>query len=172
MLRSHGMVREPAISRARRYQAGNPDLNPDFHLASLPTIPAIPRSRHHGAQPAQASDHIVKRRTENLLRFLKQIDPIISNRFQLEGSSNYAFNLILKRPMTIWCNPHAENADSGVEFRRGSAEAAPDSPALSEGHRARWHHLDSRDGACPFLRLLHRQLPDLKMRKWMSFALF
>lgn len=125
MLRSHGMVREandPAVHEA--YQAGNPELNPDFIFA----FPAYNVRNTEiggimGRSQLKRLDQIVKRRTENLLRFLKQIDPgKYRTDFKLEGSSNYAFNLILKRPDDdLVQRLMRKMRDSGVEFRRGSA---------------------------------------------------
>jgi CDP-6-deoxy-D-xylo-4-hexulose-3-dehydrase len=65
----------------------------------------------------------VKRRTENLLRFLKQIDAgKYRTDFKLEGSSNYAFNLVLKHPDDDLVQRLMQKMrDSGIEFRRGSA---------------------------------------------------
>lgn len=125
MLRSHGMVREandPAVLAA--YRSTNPELNPDFIFA----FPAYNTRNTEiggilGRNQLKRLDRNVKRRTDNLMRFLKQIDSTkYRTDFKVEGSSNYAFNLILKRP-------HAESAErlmkvmreSGIEFRRGSA---------------------------------------------------
>ena len=125
MLRSHGMVREandPAVLTA--YRSENPELNPDFIFAF-----AAYNTRNTeiggimGRSQLKRLDHNVKRRTANLLRFLKQIDPNkYRTDFKLEGSSNYAFNLILKRPDNdlVQCLMQ-KMRDSGVEFRRGSA---------------------------------------------------
>jgi CDP-6-deoxy-D-xylo-4-hexulose-3-dehydrase len=65
----------------------------------------------------------VKRRTENLLRFLNQINPSkYRTDFKIEGSSNYAFNLILNNPDDVLVQRLMQKMrDSGVEFRRGSA---------------------------------------------------
>jgi CDP-6-deoxy-D-xylo-4-hexulose-3-dehydrase len=125
MLRSHGMVREandPAVHAA--YRSANPDLNPDFIFA----FPAYNTRNTEiggimGRSQLKRLDLNVKRRTENLLRFLKQID---SNKyrtdFKIEGSSNYAFNLILKRPDNELVQRLMKAmSDSGIEFRRGSA---------------------------------------------------
>ncbi|HZC80875.1 MAG TPA: DegT/DnrJ/EryC1/StrS aminotransferase family protein, partial [Nitrospiraceae bacterium] len=125
MLRSHGMVREandPAVHAA--YRSANPDLNPDFIFA----FPAYNLRNTEiggimGRSQLKRLDLNVKRRTENLLRFLKQID---SNKyrtdFKIEGSSNYAFNLILKRPDNELVQRLMKAmSDSGIEFRRGSA---------------------------------------------------
>ena len=96
MLRSHGMVREandPAVHTA--YRTAYPELNPDFIFA----FPAYNVRNTEiggilGRSQLKRLDHIVQRRTENLLRFLKQIDPgKYRTDFKLEGSSNYAFNL-------------------------------------------------------------------------------
>lgn len=125
MLRSHGMVREasdPAVRSA--YQTVNPELNPDFIFA----FPAYNARNTEiggimGRTQLKRLDQIVKRRTENLLRFLKQIDSTkYRTDFKLEGSSNYAFNLILKKPddNLVQCLMH-KMRESGVEFRRGSA---------------------------------------------------
>ncbi len=125
MLRSHGMVREatdPAVREA--YQSANPGLNPDFIFA----FPAYNVRNTEiggimGRSQLKRLDHTVKRRTENLLRFLKQIDPNkYRTDFKLEGSSNYAFNLILKHPDDGLVRRLMQKMrDSGVEFRRGSA---------------------------------------------------
>ena len=125
MLRSHGMVREahdPAVRE--KWQADNPELNPDFIFAFAgfntrnTEIGGI-----MGRKQLKRLDANVRCRTANLLRFLSRIDPArYQTDFKLEGSSNYAFNLILK---------HADNdlverlmttmREAGVEFRRGSA---------------------------------------------------
>ena len=125
MLRSHGMVREandPAVHEA--YQSGNPELNPDFIFA----YPAYNVRNTEiggimGRSQLKRLDQIVKRRTENLLRFLKQIDAgKYRTDFKIEGSSNYAFNLVLKRPDDDLVQRLMQKMrDSGVEFRRGSA---------------------------------------------------
>ncbi len=125
MMRSHGMVREasdPAVHAA--YRSENPDLNPDFIFA----FPAYNVRNTEiggilGRSQLKRLDGNVKQRTENLLRFLKQLDrEKYRTDFEIEGSSNYAFNLVLKRPdnelverlMTVM-------RESGIEFRRGSA---------------------------------------------------
>jgi CDP-6-deoxy-D-xylo-4-hexulose-3-dehydrase len=125
MLRSHGMVREATDATVRAdYQTANPELNPDFIFA----FPAYnTRSTEIGGIMGRSQlkrlDQIVKRRTENLLRFLKQIDPSkYRTDFKLEGSSNYAFNLILKHPDDNLTQRLMQRMrDTGVEFRRGSA---------------------------------------------------
>jgi CDP-6-deoxy-D-xylo-4-hexulose-3-dehydrase len=125
MLRSHGMVREandPAVRSA--YQNANPDLNPDFIFA----FPAYNTRNTEiggimGRSQLRRLDANVARRTENLHRFLSQIDSSkYRTDFKLEGSSNYAFNLVLREPDDAFVErlmTHMRNA--GIEFRRGSA---------------------------------------------------
>jgi CDP-6-deoxy-D-xylo-4-hexulose-3-dehydrase len=125
MLRSHGMVREsndPSVHAA--YQSEYPQLNPDFIFV----FPAYNTRNTEiggilGRSQLKRLDLNVKRRTENLLRFLKLIDPNkYRTDFKLEGSSNYAFNLILKHPDdNLVQRLMRKMRDSGVEFRRGSA---------------------------------------------------
>jgi CDP-6-deoxy-D-xylo-4-hexulose-3-dehydrase len=125
MLRSHGMVREatdPAVRTA--YQSANPELNPDFIFAF-----AAYNTRNTeigaiiGRSQLKRLDRIVKRRTRNLLRFLKQIDSDkYRTDFKLEGSSNYAFNLVLKYPDDDLIQRLMQKMrECGVEFRRGSS---------------------------------------------------
>jgi len=125
MLRSHGMVREATDHAVRTaYQAENPQLNPDFIFAF-----AAYNTRNTeiggimGRSQLKRLDRNVKRRTANLLRFLRQIDSRkYRTDFKLDGSSNYAFNLILKHPDDDLAQRLMQKMrDSGIEFRRGSA---------------------------------------------------
>lgn len=125
MLRSHGMVRE-ANDQALRdtYIAENSELNPDFIFA----YPAYNTRNTEiggimGRSQLKRLDEIVKRRTANLLRFLDTIDSTkFRTDFKLEGSSNYAFNLILKEAdEDLVQRLMRKMRESGVEFRRGSA---------------------------------------------------
>ncbi|MCP5196301.1 MAG: DegT/DnrJ/EryC1/StrS aminotransferase family protein [Gammaproteobacteria bacterium] len=125
ILRSHGMVREandPAVRSA--YQQANPELNPDFIFA----FPAYNARNTEvggimGRSQLKRLDANVKRRTDNLLRFLRQIDPSkYRTDFKLEGSSNYAFNLVLQQPDEGFVQRlMTKMRESGIEFRRGSA---------------------------------------------------
>jgi len=125
MLRAHGMVREandPALKAA--YQSNYPELNPDFIFAL-----AAYNARNTeiggimGRSQLKRLDKIVERRTENLHRFLQKIDSSkYRTDFKLEGSSNYAFNLILKEANNNLVERLMKKLrESGVEFRRGSA---------------------------------------------------
>jgi len=125
MLRSHGMVRELTdLDLQNTYHIENPELNPDF-IFSFPAYNV--RNNEIGGimgiSQLKRLDDIVKRRTENLNRFLSQLD---SNKyrtdFKVEGSSNYAFNLILKKPNNNFVlRLMNKMTEAGIEYRRGSA---------------------------------------------------
>lgn len=125
MLRSHGMVREandPAVKAA--YLEKFPALNPDFIFA----YPAYNVRNTEiggilGLKQLKRLDAIVERRTHNLKRFLNKLDGTkYQTDFELEGSSNYAFNLILKQPDHALVERLMRKLrEEGVEFRRGSA---------------------------------------------------
>jgi len=125
MLRSHGMVREasdPVVKEG--FQAQYPDLNPEFIFA----YPAYNMRNTEiggilGRSQLKRLDATVERRTENLKRFLSSINPdLYRTDFKIEGSSNYAFNLILnKADNELVERVMAKMKSSGVEYRRGSA---------------------------------------------------
>ncbi len=125
MLRSHGMVREANDEATRdAYYKENPDLHPDF-IFSFPAynVRNTEIGGIMGLSQLKRLDANIQRRTENLHRFIEQIDSTkYRTDFKLEGSSNYAFNLILHKPddqfVTRLMNKMRE---SGLEFRRGSA---------------------------------------------------
>lgn len=125
MLRSHGMVRESNDHTLRsEYQNLNPELNPDFIFA----YPAYNTRNTEiggimGRKQLKRLDMNVKIRTENLHRFINRIDATkYRTDFKLEGSSNYAFNLILKEPDNVLVERvMARMREKGIEFRRGSA---------------------------------------------------
>lgn len=125
MLRSHGMVRESDDAALKAtYQANHPELNPDFIFA----YPAYNVRNTEiggilGRSQLKRLDHNVDRRTHNLLRFLNRIDKsLYQTDFKVEGSSNYAFNVILKKAdnQLVERLMQAMRA-AGIEFRRGSA---------------------------------------------------
>ncbi len=125
MLRSHGMVREANDPNVRSlYQQSNPDLNPDFIFA----FPAYNTRNTEiggimGRSQLKRLDANVRRRTENLHRFLSRIDSSkYKTDFKLKGSSNYAFNLVLHKADEAFAQRlMAKMRECGIEFRRGSA---------------------------------------------------
>jgi CDP-6-deoxy-D-xylo-4-hexulose-3-dehydrase len=74
------------------------------------------------SQLARLDSNNVKRQ-RNFKLFLEALDPSkYQTDFDLDGSCNYAFNLILKKPDRELCNRVMAKLDKhGVEFRRGSA---------------------------------------------------
>ena len=125
MWRSHGMTREMTDQDSRRqYIDENPELNADFIFA-LPGFNM--RNTEIGAvigrnQLKRLDENNAKRR-ENFVRFLKLLDGTkYVNDFNLEGSCNYAFNLVLRKPDGDLCQRVMEALrTNGIEFRRGSA---------------------------------------------------
>ena len=125
MLRSHGMIRESNNDELKRaYINDNPELNPDFIFA-FPSynVRNTEIGGIMGRSQLKRLDREVVRRTENLVRFLSQIDgDKYRTDFKLEGSSNYAFNLILKDKDDDLLNRLMNKMrEGGIEFRRGSA---------------------------------------------------
>lgn len=125
MLRSHGMVRESNDETVREtYKNDNPELNPDFIFAySAYNMRNTEIGGILGRSQLKRLDENVKKRTENLLRFLNRIDANkYRTNFKLEGSSNYAFNLILRNPDESFAQRlMSKMREKGIEFRRGSA---------------------------------------------------
>ncbi|UCF00108.1 MAG: DegT/DnrJ/EryC1/StrS aminotransferase family protein [Planctomycetota bacterium] len=125
MLRSHGMVREASSDKFKqKYIQENPELSPDFIFAY--TAYNV-RNTEIGAvigrnQLKRLDENNVKRK-KNFGIFLKNLD---GNKyrtdFDLEGSCNYAFNLVIKEPNPEF-RDRVERAlhKAGVEFRRGSS---------------------------------------------------
>jgi CDP-6-deoxy-D-xylo-4-hexulose-3-dehydrase len=125
MLRSHGMVRESkSVELKQRYREAYPDLNPEFifafpgyNLRSTEINAVIGRSQ------LKRLDENNNVRTENLQLFLENLDPArYQTDFAVEGSCNYAFTLVLKRPDPVLCeNVMRALRQHGVEFRRGTS---------------------------------------------------
>lgn len=125
MLRSHGMVREVTSAGVRdRYARENPELNPDFIFAyPAYNVRSTEINAVLGRSQLKRLDANNAKRTRNFELFLAHLDPDkYRTDFDLAGSSNYAFNLVLKRP-----DPELRERleqtmrEAGIEFRRGSA---------------------------------------------------
>jgi CDP-6-deoxy-D-xylo-4-hexulose-3-dehydrase len=125
MLRSHGMVRESSSDVIKqKYAQEYPDLNPYFIFA----FPAYNvRNTEIGAvlgrrQLKKLDKNNVKRK-KNFKTFLNHLDPSkYRTDFDLEGSCNYAFNLILKKPdVKLRDRIELSLSGAGIEFRRGSS---------------------------------------------------
>jgi len=125
MLRSHGMVREANDESFKEvYLKDNPDLNPDF-IFSFPAynVRNTEIGGIMGRSQLKRIDSLVDQRTKNQEMFFEQINPkLYQTDFEFEGSSNYAFNLILNEPAPqLMASLSKKLNDNGVEFRRGSA---------------------------------------------------
>lgn len=125
MFRSHGMVRESTSANLRKsYEMKHPDLMPDFIFAfPAYNVRSTEINAVIGRSQLRRLDENNKVRTENLRLFLENLDAEkYQTDFATEGSSNYAFTLILRQP-------DAELRDAvvnalkhhGVEFRRGTS---------------------------------------------------
>jgi CDP-6-deoxy-D-xylo-4-hexulose-3-dehydrase len=123
MLRSHGMVRESLNPRtSERYQAEYQDLNPDFIFAyPSHNMRSTELNAVLGLQQLKRLDKNNFRRSENLKIFLNNLDADkYRTDFDVDGSSNYAFTLVLKKAdMKLRNKVEEKLREKGVEFRRG-----------------------------------------------------
>ena len=121
--RSHGMVRESRDEVFRsRYTAEFPDLNPAFIFAfPAHNMRGTEVNAVLGRNQLPRLDANNATRTRNLLRFLNGLDPAkFRTDFAVEGSSNYAFTLVLREPDEALRDRCMEAmTKAGVEFRRG-----------------------------------------------------
>jgi CDP-6-deoxy-D-xylo-4-hexulose-3-dehydrase len=125
MLRSHGMVRESTSESLRRsYRERHPDLNPDFIFA-FPAYNVRPTeiAAVIGRSQLKRLDANNTIRSENLRLFLDNLDPEkYYTDFDTQGSCNYAFTLVLRRPdVVLRDGVMAALREHGVEFRRGTS---------------------------------------------------
>jgi CDP-6-deoxy-D-xylo-4-hexulose-3-dehydrase len=125
MLRSHGMVRE-ASSRtvSQRFEDKHPDLSPDFIFAyPAYNVRNTEMAAVLGRSQLGRLDANNARRQGNFKLFLDHIDPARYRiDFDLEGSCNYAFNLVLRDPDPAFRDRvEAALRSANVEFRRGSS---------------------------------------------------
>ena len=123
--RSHGMVREASERATKdRYQSEHPDLNPDFIFAyPAYNVRGTELNAVIGRNQLKRLDDNNTIRTRNLRLFLNRLDPIkYQTDFAVEGSSNYAFTLILRSPdETLRDRVEQTLRELEVEFRRGTA---------------------------------------------------
>lgn len=136
MLRSHGMTREAPSDHIReRYEKENPELSPDFIFA-FPAfnIRSCEINAVIGRSQLKRLDGNNEIRTRNFKLFLDRIDPNkYQTDFEVEGSSNYAFNLVIKESDFEFRSRLEKAMDAaGIEFRRGSAGG---------GNQLRQHYL-------------------------------
>jgi CDP-6-deoxy-D-xylo-4-hexulose-3-dehydrase len=125
MLRSHGLVREAGSEEVkRRWAEAHPDLTPDFIFA-VPgfNVRSTEIQAVIGRSQLRRLDANNERRRENLRVFLAQLDPqTYFTDFAVEGSCNYAFTLVLRRPDDgLRDRVAAALTEHGVEYRRGTS---------------------------------------------------
>lgn len=125
MLRSHGMVREASNQLIKeQYQHDYKDLNQDFIFAYAAfNMRNTEIGGILGRSQLKRLNSIVEKRTNNFYYFLEQLDSSkYRTNFRLEGSSNYAFNLVLNDPDSELVDRLMQKMRAaGIEFRRGSA---------------------------------------------------
>jgi CDP-6-deoxy-D-xylo-4-hexulose-3-dehydrase len=125
MLRSHGMIREASAPELReRYCREHADLSPDFIFA-FPGYNVRPTEIGAviGRSQLKRLDDNNRRRIHNFSVFLAELDPAYYvTDFDVAGSCNYAFVVILRRPdEQLRDRVMATLRENGVEFRRGTA---------------------------------------------------
>jgi CDP-6-deoxy-D-xylo-4-hexulose-3-dehydrase len=125
VLRSHGMVREASDPAFRaRYERDYPECHPEF-LFAWPAFNV--RNTELGAVLGRSQlarlDASNRRRSERFAQFVAALDPDRwFTDFRLEGSCNYAFNLITRQPdAALFERAVGLLRERGVELRRGSA---------------------------------------------------
>ena len=136
MLRSHGMTREAPNKAVRdRYIEENPSLSPDFIFA-FPAfnIRSTEINAVLGRSQLKKLDDNNALRTRNFKLFLELLDGAkYRTDFEVEGSCNYAFNVVFaKADLAFRERFEAALNAGGVEFRRGSAGG---------GNQLRQHYL-------------------------------
>lgn len=125
MLRSHGLVREMLDSKLKnKYSLTYPDLNKDF-IFGFPAynVRNTELNAIIGINQLKSLDKNILKRNINHKIFLDNIDSDkFFTDFDLNGSSNYAFNLVLKKPDKDYANRLMKGMKkAGIEYRRGSA---------------------------------------------------
>ena len=125
MLRAHGLVREIQSTKlANKFKKENPDLSPEFIFA----IPGYNFRNNEiggvlGLSQLKRLDKNIIKRNKNFELFLNLIDSKkFFVEFNLKGMSNYAFNLIIRKPDHQFALRLMNAMNKyGIEFRRGSA---------------------------------------------------
>ncbi|MBL7145635.1 MAG: DegT/DnrJ/EryC1/StrS aminotransferase family protein [Phycisphaerae bacterium] len=125
MLRSHGMTREVLNDSIRnKYADAHPDLSPDFIFAyPAYNIRGTEIGAVLGRSQLKRLDANNNKRIRNFEIFLSNLEPEkYRTDFDLNGSCNYAFNLILAKPDPDLRDKVEQTLrDARVEFRRGSS---------------------------------------------------
>jgi CDP-4-dehydro-6-deoxyglucose reductase, E1 len=125
MYRSHGMVRESNDEEFKqKYIEDNPELNPEFIFAyPAYNVRSTEINAVIGRNQLPRLDQNNEKRKKNFNLFLDNLDQEkYRTDFVLEGSCNYALNLVIKKPDFGFCSRVMEALrEEKIEFRRGSA---------------------------------------------------
>ena len=125
MLRSHGMVREADSAPLRdSFREKHPDLNPDFIFAfPAYNVRSTEINAVLGRSQLKRLDQNNARRRANLRLFLDHLDPKrYRTDFEVEGSCNYAFTLVLQKADPEFRDRLEQCLRAAkVEFRRGTS---------------------------------------------------
>ena len=124
MLRSHGMVREISNPQKKNFWINKyKELNEKFIF----TKPAFNLRNNEigatiGLEQLKRLDWMIKKRSENFNLFLDLLPDWCFKDFNLQGQSNYAFNLILNEADTkLMKGLQSRLENYEIEYRRGSA---------------------------------------------------
>ena len=125
MLRSHGMTREVTDENFKNeFSQKHPDLNPQFIFA-MPAynVRSTELNAVLGLNQIKRLDSNNRIRTENLKLFLENLDgKRYFKNFKTEGSSNYAFILLLNDKDDVLRDKIMKALDlANVEYRRGTS---------------------------------------------------
>lgn len=125
MFRGHGLVREADDSEVKEsFHANHPDLMPDFIFA----VPAY-NVRSTEIQAVIGRSQLVRLNQNNEIRrrnlevFLSKLDSSkYFTEFNVEGSCNYAFSLMIRKPDDVLRDRIIDTfRQNGIEFRRGTS---------------------------------------------------
>ena len=125
MLRGHGLLRESNDkSFIKKIIKSRPDLNPNFVFMNKGyNVRNTEIGGIIGLNQLKDLDKNIKIRNNNFKYFIRNLDKdLYFTDFDLKGSSNYAFNLVLKYKddkLIKRLKTHLKN--NGIEFRMGSA---------------------------------------------------
>lgn len=123
MMRSHGMVRESLNKNThKKYKTTYPDLNPDFIFAfASHNMRPTELNGLLGIEQLKRLDKNNAARTRNFKQFLSSLNSnLFQTDFKIDGSSNYAFTLILNEANRKIRDKIEESLSrAGIEFRRG-----------------------------------------------------
>ena len=125
MFRSHGLVRESTdIKMKKSFIFKNKSLNPEFIFAyPAYNLRSTEINAIIGLNQIKSLDKNIVKRNVNHKIFLENINPLkYYTSFDLNGSSNYAFNLILiKKDKSLVERLIQKMEKNKIEFRIGSA---------------------------------------------------